>query len=226
MKNFIIKNGSFVDKETGEATSSIHGVLTKVATVVSEAGIPFLLFTLGSGDEASILKVKRYGDAALKLLRCLYNIVDRVADAEVVISLDKEEGHRGVITITFDNEELRPLGPVEFYLSEKKLITDKIVGELVRATGINQRILVFTNSDDVVPTEASEIAESIRAYRREGKAYTCKKHSFSNIHALRSYLDAVRDLGGTRYAVIMDETQIDAIWLAHVEVPGDDDEEA
>jgi len=228
MKLFIMKKGLLLNKETGETTNTISGRIKAINVETSEEGNPRLVFAFGdpAAEETPGLKVKLYGDASLKILRCLFGIFDEIGGKEVAISLVPREGEPAQITVTADGETLTPVCHIAPYAIDRMNLTDVILARLNKSLSrVNIPLLVVHLAEklDLVDEErpmSEVIAEYIRNARREGRVndYAAYKHCFASGNMRDGYLTAMREgaVMGRTFWFTTQET-IDQVWLAHVE---------
>ena len=107
---YIIKNGAFVCKEDGSTKPSIEGTLTGIRSITSESGAESIQLDLaGTDDEGNpvtrTISVRKYGDASLKILRCLFGIADIITGVFLVFEdefnvgdIIEFNGFRGTVT--------------------------------------------------------------------------------------------------------------------------------
>jgi len=228
MKIFIIKKGQFLNKETGETTNTINGRLKAINVETSEEGNRSLLFIFGNpeNEETPAVKVKLYGDASLKILRCLYGIFDEIGGKDVAITLTPQEGTPAQISLTADGEALPPLCHIGDYGIERRNLTDLILCRLAyNLRRVNVPLVVVHIDEKLDLTDETRplsevVADFIRTARAEGRSdrYAIAKHCFANGVMKDGYLTAVREgavLGRTFW--FDGPEDIDRVWLAHVE---------
>lgn len=228
MKLFIMKKGQLLNKETGETTNTISGRIKAICVETSEEGNRSLIFAFGdpAAEETPALKVKLYGDASLKLLRCLFGIFDEIGGKEIAISLIPQEGAPAQIAVTADGEALAPLCWIGDFSIDRKNLIDVIVKRLARSLScVNVPLLVVHIAEklDLMDEDrplTEVIASYIRNARAEGRAgdYVAHKHCFVSGNMRDGYLTAVREgaeMGRTFWFTSQEE--IDHVWLAHVE---------
>lgn len=228
---YIMKNGSFVCKENNnETVNAISGTIVGLRTVKPEEGSEAIQIDLkeGEGEDAVVrtLSILKYGDASLKILRCLFGIAEIIIGKVITISLEEREGHKALITISADGEVLPACGTVEPYAYDKKLLTDKILVVLKRCFEYKTVILVYGNKDGFYPVDEYDefdfvqSANYIRDLRRAGRAaeLTLKKTVFNNASATKGYLKALGDLSGVaNFKIIHDEDGINTLMEAFTE---------
>jgi hypothetical protein len=228
MKTFIMKPGLFLNKETGETSNTINGHLKAIKTETTEEGNRFLLFIFGDpeAEDTLALKVKLYGDASLKILRCLYGIFDEIGGKEVAITLTPQEGAPAQIGLTADGETLDKMCYVGEYTIDRKNLTDMIVKRLSHSLSrVNVPLLVVHVDEQIDLTdedrpESTVIAEFIRSARVENRVnrYTIAKHSFTDGVMQDGYIIALREVAVLgRTFLFKSQEDIDRVWLAHVE---------
>ena len=217
---YIIKDGAFVAKENGEETNTISGKLTAIHVVKPEEGSEKLQFDLTdeSAEEGPVVRtvvVRKVGDAALKILRCLYGIADIVAGKTITLELEPREGKSALINVSADGEPLYPAGVIEPFAADKKLFIDKAVSTLLWAFKFRLDVVVFANDDNHLPDTAGETAAYIREMRAAGRSEEIHlvKTSFTNQKAANGYLKALRDIG-KGFTSWRDEQDIAAIMEA------------
>ena len=214
---YIIKNGAFVCKEDGSTKPSIEGTLTGIRSITSESGAESIQLDLaGTDDEGNpvtrTISVRKYGDASLKILRCLFGIADIIAGKRLAVSIEPREGHGALITVTADGEALEPAGTVEPYAADKKAMTVRMLGALRDVFGYDLTLTVFGNKDGYLPMENGVFdAAAAAAYIRElriagrGNELVVKRTTFTNRKAADGYLQAFRDASAVSRCVILPE---------------------
>lgn len=228
MKIFIMKKGQFLNKETGETTNSLSGRIKAINTETTEDGNKHLVFVFGDpeSENTPALRVKLFGDAALKIVRCLFGIFDEIGGKDIVISLTPREGEPAKIGVTADGEELEPVAYIGTYGYDRMNLTVEIVRRLVRSlTRTNVPLLVVHVDErlDLTDEQVSipdAVARYIRAARAENRSdrYAIAKHCFANGVMRDGYMTAVQEgavLGRTFWFTGTED--IDHVWLAHVE---------
>lgn len=222
---YIMSNGAFVCRENNnEVVSSISGKIIGFRTVTPDGESEKVQIDLaeGDGDDAVVrtLNLKKYGDASLKILRCLFGIAEIIRDKVITISLEEREGHSALISVSADGELLTPCGSVEPYAYDKKLLTDKTILVLKRCFDFKKTILVYANRDNVLDDfddNVESVAEYILDLRRSGREneLTVKKVTFTSVSGANAYLKALRDLQGVApFRYTCDEDAIALIWEA------------
>lgn len=240
MAKFSFKDGKFVNKETGEAVSSLSGKIAAIEQYATDSGLQKIRIRFASeteGQEGDSLSFKKVGDAALKIVRCLYGIADIIGQVVITISLEAREGSdKKAISVLADDCVLIPLGRVEPYASEKILLTDRILAVLTRALTWSRAVLVYNETDTAIAPESfEEVLESIAAHKRNGTLDAVKiRHTvFNNEHAYNGYVKGIRDSIEGSLARVYEGTAADAILEAYnapleeteeAPAPGDDDE--
>ena len=240
MAKFAFKDGKFVNKETGEAVSSLSGKISSIETFATDSGLQKIRIAFApeaEGQEGNSLSFKKVGDAALKILRCLYGIADIIGQTVITISLEAREGSdKKGINVLADDTVLMPLGRVEPYASEKILLTDSILSVLTRALTWKRSVLVYNETDTAIaPDSIEEVLESIAAHKRNGTLDAVKiNHSvFNNTHAYNGYVKGVKDATEGTLVKVYEGQAADVILEAYnapldeeaeSPVPGDDDE--
>lgn len=228
MKLFIMKKGQLLNKETGETTNSINGRIKAITVETSEEGNSSLVFAFGdpAAEDTPALKVKLYGDASLKILRCLFGVFDEIGGKEIAITLVPQEGAPAQIAVTADGEALAPMCHIGQYTIDRMNLTDVIVARLSRSLSkVNVPILVVHVDEKLDLTDeerplAEVVAEYIRNARREGRTgdYAAHKHCFASGNMRDGYLTSMREgavMGRTFWFTAQED--IDHVWLAHVE---------
>lgn len=226
---YIMSNGAFVCRENNnEVASSISGKIIGFRTVTPDGESEKVQIDLAEGDDAVVrtLNLKKYGDASLKILRCLFGIAEIIRDKVITISLEEREGHSALISVSADGELLTPCGSVEPYAYDKKLLTDKIILVLKRCFDFKKTILVYANRDNVLDDfdeNVERVAEYILDLRRSGREneLTVKKVTFTSVSGANAYLKALRDLYSvSAFRYTCDEDEVAIIWEAFTkEIP-------
>ena len=230
---YIISNGMFVckDNEQPVTTNSISGTLVGFRVIAPENGSEKVQIDLKDTDDEGVeqvntLTLRKYGDASLKILRCLFGIAEIISGKVLTISLEEREGHSALIHVGADSEELPAAGCVEPYAYDKKLLTDKIIGVLKRCLEFKRTILVYTNADKVYPEtidgdlDVTASAAYIKDLRRSGRSgeILLTKTTFTQPTTANGYEKALRDLASTRaFRVVKDEADIDRLWAAYTD---------
>lgn len=233
---YVISNGMFVAKNTNETVEPVNvisGKITGIRVVPIEDSpeVVQLDLTEGAGDEAvtKTVQFKKYGDLGLKVLRCLFGIAEIMAGKTITLELVPREGRSALMKVSADGEALTPMGTVEPYAYDKKLITDKVLSVLMRCFNFRCDVLVFANKENAVLGTVEEIADYIRTLRRSGRQdeITVKKTGFTSISAANGYKKALADLGDVAsFKVFGDEDSVNAIWEAYTEeLPSDSPED-
>lgn len=225
---YSFKNGSLVCKETDQTVPEISGTVSGIRTVNTESGNELVQVDLlkegGDGQDVSTLVVRKYGDASLKILRCLYGIVDILAGKVITVSTEAREGRSSLINVLADGEMLSPVGHVEPYSYERRTLTDKILASITRAMNFRQDILVAVfDGEGAGLTSAEEIAGLVTDLRRSGRAESLKvvKHGFTSDKAAVAFLlgvNAVRAFSDVHVFTGEDDAEgIGLIWRAYTE---------
>lgn len=227
-----MKDGHFIDVATGEILDALTGKVTSIMVVRPEGAAERVQITLteGEGENAvqKTLDMKKYGDASLKILRCLYGISEIILGKDLRLEFEAREGHGALIHVSANGEELMPLGTTSPYAYEKNLMIDKILGVLLAAVNYKDTILVFRNADGVYPDNVDEVVDYIRQLKATGRdnELTIKKTVFGNAHTANGYRLAISDLFGLNvpFRVYSAPEDVDAIWGAYNEVGPDNTE--
>jgi len=227
---YSFKNGSLVCKETGETVPEISGSVSGIRTVSTESGNELVQLDLRKegqeGDEQSVstLVIRKYGDASLKILRCLYGIVDILAGKVITVATEAREGKSSLINVCADGELLTPVGYVEPYSYERRTLTDKILASITRAMNFRQDILVAVfDGEGAGLTSPEEVAGLVTDLRRAGRTESVKvvKHGFTSDKAAVAFLlgiNAVRAFSDVHVFAGEDDSEgIALIWRAFTE---------
>ena len=219
MKTYKISGGHLVDRETGETAEQIHGKLTSVTVTETENGTRHVNLELTDGEDVSVLRVKLYGDAAMKILRCLYGVTAYIHDAPVTIRVEEREGRRSQIIVKHDERELVALGDVSGYADFRAAFVQRILGDVVSAIQARYPVAVVAIKkadgrdvifDDADPDEVlAHINEAVNENRRGDVKF--KKHVFSNPNLVTAFLSGARSTGDGRIYVTDNPTVIAAL---------------
>ena len=227
---YIMSNGQFVGRnnEGDERVSvmEIIGVITGFRILAPEGAPEKVQIDLTNNDgEVSTLTLKKYGDAAFKILRALFGVSDVIPGKVVTIALEPREGRSALIVVSADGEVLWTAGPDCPYEAEKRLLTDHIVNVLKRSLTFEAEFLVYHNDDGVYPEngvgelDAAQVSEYIRDLRRNGRQVELKvvKTAFGNAAAARAYRKALQDLYGADapFRFTSDRESVAVIWDAY-----------
>lgn len=235
MSKFIIRGGQIVNKETNEAVESISGKLVAVRVIKPEDSPERLQIDLSDGEATSTLTVRKAGDVSMKILRCLYGIVDVMGDKVITVSTEAREGRSSLINLDADGERLAPMGVPGEFENVRKVLIDKILASLTRSLDYKQPVLVYSNADKVYPStgdqsnDAEQIADYIRDLRRSGRVgeITVKKTVFSNEKSALAYWKALRDVESfSNMRIFSDPEAIETIsqaYTAPLESPSEGD---
>lgn len=223
---YSFKNGTLVCRETGEAVAEIHGVLSGVRVVESENGLEFLQVDLKNPtaeegrDPVATLVMKKYGDSSLKVLRCLYGIVDFISCVVIGVSIAPREGRSGLITVTADGEVLSPIGHVGPYAFERKTLTDKMIVSLKRAARYSREVMVVGfPGDEGRGIEPEAIPDLIRDLKASGRTdFSVVKRGFTDEKSANGYLRAVEDIRPYGNVIVLsggrDDELMAEVWAA------------
>lgn len=219
MKTYKISGGHLVDRETGETAEQIHGKLTSLSLSETENGTRHVNLELTDGEDVSVLRVKLYGDAAMKILRCLYGVTAYIHDAPVTIRVEEREGRRSQITVKHGERELVALGDVSGYADFRAAFVQRILGDVTCAVQARYPVAVIAikNADgnDVVFDDADpgevlgRINETVNDGRRGDVKF--KKHVFTNPDLVTAFLSGARSMGDGRIYVTDNPTVIAAL---------------
>ena len=218
-----MQNGHFIEVASGEILEALTGKLTSIIVVRPE-GLPEriqLTLTDGQGDNATqkTLDMKKYGDASLKILRCLYGISEVLLGKTLRMEFEAREGRSALIHISADGEELQPLGSCSPYAYEKNLVIDKILAVLLSSVNYKDTVLVFRNTDGVYPDSIEDVVGYIRQMKNAGRIdeVTVKKTVFGNAHTANGYRLALTDMFGLNlpFRVYSAPEAVEAIWEAY-----------
>lgn len=212
MKSYKIKDGHIIDRETGETAGEIHGMLTAATVEETSGGKQYLHLVLGEGDEKASLRVKLYGLAALKILRCLYGTVATIGEAPVGISLEEVENAENIIHVTHGGRDLPALGGIPAYPDHRDLLIQRLLGDVKAALESRFPVAVLTVAgtrlDD--PT-AGEAVDAIRNARTDGRAISFTKKVYSNPAAAAAFLAGARAASGGNAYIIFGAEDIETI---------------
>lgn len=222
---YSFKNGSIVCKETGETVPSLSGTVAGIRVVNSDSGLELVQIDLkaeGETPEVNTLIVKKYGDASLKIVRCLYGIVEILAGKVITVTTEAREGKSSLIVVLADGEVLSPVGYVEPYSYERRTLTDKILGSLIRSLTYRRDVLVAVFDGEGAGVQGAEdVAALIRDLRRSGREDSLKvvKYGFTDERSAAAYLKGIKDAKAFAdiHVFANDTEDIDLVWEAFTE---------
>ena len=241
MKTYKIAGGQIIDRETGEIAEQIHGTITKVDIQENDKGTKFLVITFKDGDQETSLRVKLFGDASLKLLRCLYGAASTLAEQPVTVTLEQVEGAPNLIHVCHGSRELMALGNVPPYADLRGIFIHTLLKTVKTAAESKFPVAVVAISRNGQPLHfddptADEVADMIReaviAGNRGGVIF--RKHIFSSPALATAFTDGACSMG--RESVYVTDSPdsietLDAAWQSQAENTGntaipEDNEEA
>jgi len=202
MKTYKILGGHITDRQTKETVEEIHGTLTAVDVRDTEKGTRHLYLTLEDGENQSELRVRLYGDLALKILRCLYGVVSCIAEAAVGIFIEERDGEPNLVHITHGGRDLMPLGSVPTYGDLRDMMVQRLYGILKSAIDSRFPVAVVSLRRDGQPVvldepAVGEVARMMQEAVREGRVddVMYRKHVFSSPATVAAFLDGARTMG-------------------------------
>lgn len=241
MKTYKIAGGQIIDRETGEIAEQIHGTITKVDIQENDKGTKFLVITFKDGDQETSLRVKLFGDASLKLLRCLYGAASTLAEQPVTVTLEQVEGAPNLIHVLHGSRELMALGNVPPYADLRGIFIHTLLGTVKTAAESKFPVAVVAISrngqplhfDDPTADEVADmIREAIASGNRGGVAF--RKHVFASPALAEAFTEGACCMG--RESVYVTDSPdsietLDAAWQSQTENTGnaaipEDNEEA
>ena len=212
---YIIKNGAFLSKEDGSTVSSLTGVIAGIRSISNENGESIQIDLASTGEDGQpktdTISVRKFGDASLKILRCLFGVADILIGKELTFSLQTREGMGALITVSADGELLAPEVPVEPYARDKKAMTIRMLNVLRDIFCYRLDVVIYANKDGFYPKDeygnfnAAKAAEYIRELRIAGRAseIVCKKISFDNKAAADGFMLAARTISGVSRCIVL-----------------------
>ena len=223
---YIMSHGAFVCRETGEEIASITGKLTGIRIVTPENGADKLQLDFSSEGEneqpvVKTLSLKKYGDASLKILRCLFGVVEILHDKVFTIELEAREGKSALIKVSADGESIPVFAYVEPFAADQMRFIDKAISALVCSMEFSADFLIITNDDGFYPLDeggdldAQALGDYIINLRRTGRQGELKviKTGFTTLPGARAYQKALTDIGGVHYTT--NSEKISLLWLAY-----------
>lgn len=225
---FIMSNGQFVCRENDERLNSISGTITAIRVITPEDApqkVQIDFTEPGEESEAPVvrtLSLKRYGDASLKVLRCLYGVADILHGMVVTVELTPRTADTPAkISVSGDGAMLPPLGGNTDFIIEQRALIDLALSVLMRRVNFGVDFLIYKNDDGVYPTDADgdldevAIANYITDLRRTGRQgeLTVIKTGFTSLDGAKAYKKALDDIGRVRYTTNSHKVAI--IWDAY-----------
>ena len=223
---FIMSKGMFVCRENDDQLNTLTGKITGIRVIAPEDAPEKLQidFTETLENEQSTvrtLSLKKYGDASLKILRCLFGIAEIMHNKTVSIELEAREGRSALIKVSADGEQLAPLGSDSGYNIDRNLIIDKALVVLKACLEFGADFLIIRNDDGFYPTDESgdldemAIAGYVTDLRRTGRQGELKivKTGFTSLAGANAYKKALTDIGGVHYTT--NPHKVAVIWDAY-----------
>lgn len=222
-------HGLFVSLEDESKTNTLKGKLVGFRVITPDDGPQKIQIDLKTAAEDGTEKVDtlvilRYGDASLKILRCLLGVAEVITGKELSFVMEERENRGSLIHVLADGEELVPMGSPCPYSYEKNLMTDKIVDVLKNVFNFRFAVAVYVNEDKVYPEnewgnlDVDVAAEYIKDLRRSGRSgeIHLTKTVFSSPAAANGYKKALADLSSaSSFRVLYDEASIETLMEAY-----------
>ena len=227
MKNYKISGGRITNREDGTTVDSLTGKLTAVAVTESEKGLKYLNLVLTDGENQSSLRVKLYGDASMKILRCLYGGAATLTDGPLSISLEEREDHGNLIHLTQNGRELVAVGSIPPYTDLRAAFIQRLLITVKGAVEGEFPVAVLTISgahfDD--PT-VDELCAAIAGARPNGRNVTLVKRVFTTPAAATAFLEGAAAISAPNAFITGDPVVIETLKTAVVDTepaPADSD---
>jgi hypothetical protein len=218
MKNYKIAGGKIVNREDGTTVESLTGKLTAVGVTESENGTKYLNIVLTDGDEKKSLRVKLYGDASMKIIRCLYGVASTLTDGIISITMEERENSRNLICLAKDGCSLVAVGSVPPYEDLRTAFIQRLLNTVRASVECEFPVAVLTiegvNFDD--PT-LEEIEVAVRGARPNGHAVCFTKKVFTTPVASSAFLEGARAVGAPNAFITDDPDAIEVIRVAIAE---------
>lgn len=222
---YIMSKGEFVCRENDDHRTSLTGKITGIRVITPEDApdkVQIDLTETLENEETVVrtLSLKKYGDASLKILRCLFGIAEIMHGKTVTIEMEAREGRSALIKLSADGEQLIPLGSDSGYNIDRNLTIDKCLATLKACFEFAADFLVIKNDDNFYPTtDAGDLDEVAMAgyitdLRRSGRQGELRviKNGFTSIAGAKAYKKALTDIGGVHYTT--DPHKVAVIWDA------------
>lgn len=207
MKNIKISGGQLIDRNDGSVVDNIHGILTSAAIECSDNGGCHLHLVLTDGENQSGLRVKYPGDAALKILRCLYGVVAYIKESPVTILMRREEGHtKASIVVMHGDAELMPAGSMPTYGDLRNAMSDRLLRTIQGALTATFPVAVVTADYDLDDPDTEEVL-SVAADGRSNVVV----HAFSRPDLAEAFISGVRVVPGGRAWATQDPEVVERI---------------
>ena len=218
MKNYKISGGRITNREDGTTVESLTGKLTAVAVTESEKGTKYLNLVLTDGENQSSLRVKLYGDASMKILRCLYGGAATLTDGALSISLEEREDHGNLIHLTQNGRELVAVGSIPPYTDLRAAFIQRLLITVKGAVEGEFPVAVLTISgahfDD--PT-VDELCAAIAGARPNGRNVTLVKRVFTTPAAATAFLEGAAAISAPNAFITGDPVVIETLKTAVVD---------
>lgn len=206
MKNIKISGGQLVDRNDGSVVDNIHGILTSAAIECSENGGCHLHLVLTDGENQSGLRVKYPGDAALKILRCLYGVVAYIKESPVTILMRREEGHtKASIVVMHGDAELMPAGSMPTYGDLRNAMSDRLLRTIHGALAATFPVAVVTADYDLDEPDTEEVLSVV------ADGGNVVVHAFSRPDLAEAFISGVRVVPGGRAWATQDPEVVERI---------------
>lgn len=194
MKNIKISGGQLIDRNDGSAVENIHGILTSAAVECGETGGCHLHLVLTDGENQSALRLKYPGDAALKILRCLYGVAAFIKESPVTISMRREEGRSKASIVVFHGErELLPVGSLPIYGDLRNAMSDRMLNTVSNAVSGEFEVTCVVAGRDLDDPDTEEVLALV-----EGGGATVTEKKFSRPDLATAFANGVMTAGGGR----------------------------
>lgn len=212
MKNYKIAGGKLVSREDGQAVESLTGKLTAVGITESEKGTKYLNLVLADGDNQSSLRVKLYGDASMKILRCLYGAASTLTDGIVSVSMEEREDASNIIHLTQNGRELVAVGSVPPYADLRAAFIQRLLSTVKAAVESEFPVAVLTvegaSFDD--PT-IEEVGQTVREARPNGRVMNFTRKVFTMPAAAAAFIEGARAVGASNAFITADADTIETV---------------
>lgn len=209
MKNIKISGGQLIDRNDGSVVDNIHGILTSAAIECSENGGCHLHLVLTDGENQSGLRVKYPGDAALKILRCLYGAVAYIKESPVTILMRREEGHtKASIVVMHGDAELMPAGSMPTYGDLRNAMSDRLLRTIQGALTATFPVAVVTADHDLDEPDTEEVVDMVEANQAGVNVVV---HAFSRPDLAEAFISGVRVVPGGRAWATQDPEVVERI---------------